>query len=282
MPKKVTIANVFMLFLLLYIIIISDALGFLLNAYPGLLAALLRTRLILVFQSVLFFLVPLVIAISIMHVLKYRYVTPTNPLGQTNIILIAAMSVCAQPIILLLSAVSSLVFQNDVPGLLSWLNELPLPAALAVIALTPAINEELVFRGFILTHYSEVGIKKAAVINGLFFGIVHLNAHQFLYAFAMGVFFAYLVHFTRSVYASMLSHFLVNGVQLLLSYIPVPEDSVVEAAASANVTDMASAIVSLTVLALIFTPVFVILFCTFVSHNRQRNAAHDLEALLSI
>ena len=47
------------------------------------------------------------------------------------------------------------------------------------------------------------------------FGILHLNAHQFLYATAMGIILAYVVRATGSIFLSMLIHFLINSWNLI-------------------------------------------------------------------
>ena len=51
------------------------------------------------------------------------------------------------------------------------------------------------------------------------FGLAHGNLNQFMYAFAVGIFLAYLVEASGSVYASMLAHSLINGTTVLLMYL---------------------------------------------------------------
>lgn len=56
-------------------------------------------------------------------------------------------------------------------------------------------------------------------MDGLIFGIIHMNPNQFVYAFAMGTLFAYVVYITNSIFASMICHFLFNGTSTSLAYI---------------------------------------------------------------
>lgn len=71
-------------------------------------------------------------------------------------------------------------------------------------------------RGILLSGYDGVDIKKAMLLNGLFFGMLHLNLQQFLYAFALGALFAYMVRLTDSIIPSMVAHFTINGSQVLM------------------------------------------------------------------
>lgn len=58
------------------------------------------------------------------------------------------------------------------------------------------------------------------------FGIIHFDGQQFLYAFFMGVLFAYIFYLTHSILSTMIMHFVFNGTQVLLSYlVPVSEVS---------------------------------------------------------
>ena len=51
------------------------------------------------------------------------------------------------------------------------------------------------------------------------FALAHGNLNQFLYAFAIGLFFAYLVEASGSVYASMLAHMCLNTATVVLVYL---------------------------------------------------------------
>jgi hypothetical protein len=74
-------------------------------------------------------------------------------------------------------------------------------------------------RGVILGNYKHVSIKKAALMNGLMFGILHLNINQFVYAFVLGVVMAYIVYYTGSIFPSMLLHFCINGISAFASWV---------------------------------------------------------------
>ncbi|MBC8060405.1 MAG: CPBP family intramembrane metalloprotease [Clostridiaceae bacterium] len=141
-----------------------------------------------------------------------------NPIGIKSILMIIVIGIIAQPLMMFLGTLSQLFFHNQVTDALNELNSLGYFAMIAMVALTPAICEETVMRGVVLSGYRKVDIKKAALMNGFLFGLFHLGPQQFLYAFALGVVFVYLVEITNSIYASMLCHFIVNGLQVTLSW----------------------------------------------------------------
>jgi len=218
---------------------------------------------------------------------------PNMKLGMSNIIYVIAISFFIQPAMMVVSGVTSLFVSNDVSEfVVEMAVQTPLIVLLLVVAVTPSIVEEVVFRGYIQSQYKHFSIKKAAIINGIFFGIIHMNPHQFLYAFLMGVIFAYMVHYTRSIRAAVLSHFVINGGQVLLMFVSAryaeaqgvytaAVEEIVIPFGEAYITigeehAMLFAIVSALFFAVFATPCAVILFRAFVSYNRARNIKYDM------
>ncbi|MCI1930095.1 MAG: CPBP family intramembrane metalloprotease [Clostridia bacterium] len=155
----------------------------------------------------------------------FFYITKANPkdvfslhpIGAANIIIIFLISITMQPILMSVSAFSSIFFENDASEFLQSMASFPALPALLMAALMPAFFEEMYFRGIIFSNYRHVEIKKACLMTGLFFGLAHMNPQQFLYAFIMGTVFCYFVYRTGSIFSSMLSHFTINGTQTILS-----------------------------------------------------------------
>jgi len=179
---------------------------------------------------------------------------------------------------MLISGIASIFVTNPVSRFAEQLTSLPFFVGLLIIAVTPAICEEWIFRGYIQSHYSELPIRTTAIINGLFFGIIHLTLHQFPYAFLMGVIFAYMVYYTRSVYAGIWAHFAVNAMQFFLLY---TASLLPEAPPPAADIDIRTTLMQLLTTAIIFLPGAIILLSVFVSHNRHRNIKWDLQAVLA-
>ena len=125
--------------------------------------------------------------------------------------------VVSLPIVGFLGNLSQMFFHNPVAEAFSTMKGMPIYLAVFFIAVTPAICEELVMRGVVLSGYKDVTRWKAAVINGLLFGLFHMNLQQFFYAFAIGIILAYIVRITGSILNSMLYHVLLNGVNSVLA-----------------------------------------------------------------
>ena len=77
-------------------------------------------------------------------------------------------------------------------------------------ALLPAITEEFIFRGVVLSEYSDYGIFTPFLMSAIMFSMVHFNLNQFIVYLYCGIVLAYVVYVTRSVWAAMLLHFLNN------------------------------------------------------------------------
>jgi sodium transport system permease protein len=89
-----------------------------------------------------------------------------------------------------------------------------------LIAVTPAICEELVFRGILLQGLSSrMSMPRAVVGSALIFGAFHLSFEtviRFLPTFWLGLLMAYVVWNTRSLFTSMLMHFINNATAVAL------------------------------------------------------------------
>jgi sodium transport system permease protein len=90
-----------------------------------------------------------------------------------------------------------------------------------LMALTPAICEELVFRGFILNGLqSKAGKWTAIAISSLFFGATHAILQQSLSAFVLGLVIGYIAMQTSSILPCIAYHFVHNALAFLLSSVP--------------------------------------------------------------
>lgn len=87
------------------------------------------------------------------------------------------------------------------------------------MAITPAVLEELLMRGIILDGYRNKSKFVAALINGLMFGILHLNSFQFFHTFIAGFIASYVVLGTNSIFAGILIHMINNGFPLAVGYL---------------------------------------------------------------
>lgn len=92
--------------------------------------------------------------------------------------------------------------------------------AMMLVAVLPALGEELVFRGIlqrelgVLIGSPVLGIWAAAII----FSAIHLQFAGFLPRLALGLILGYLYYWTQNLWAPILMHFLNNGFQVGILY----------------------------------------------------------------
>jgi sodium transport system permease protein len=97
----------------------------------------------------------------------------------------------------------------------------PLWQLILLIALTPAICEELAFRGFILSGLRRMGHKWGAiVISSIFFGLAHGLLQQSLSACVVGMVLGYIAVKTGSLWPGVLYHFVHNSIAAVQSHFP--------------------------------------------------------------
>jgi hypothetical protein len=90
---------------------------------------------------------------------------------------------------------------------------------LLVIAVTPGICEEVMFRGTMQSAYSRMGDKKAILISALLFGMFHFNLLNLLGPLFLGIVLGIIRYKTDSLYGSILGHTINNGIALTLGFL---------------------------------------------------------------
>ena len=139
-----------------------------------------------------------------------------NKLYFKDALLIILLAFVCQPIMTFFSLISQFFFENEIGNFVTGIVDSPYIILLLLIAVLPAITEEITIRGVVLSGYEDKNIYLAASITGLLFGIMHLDPQQFLYAAVLGFVLALVVRITNSIFASALIHFLINGTSITL------------------------------------------------------------------
>jgi len=226
---------------------------------------------LLFIQPIVFFIIPIIIY---MIVTKSRIsdIIPIKKLSIKNIVLIFFMSISIQPFMLVISAATSFFANNNVSDTITMLSDTPYWIMIIAVGILPAICEESVFRGVILSGYKKVGIWKSAVITGIFFGIMHMDLHQLFYATVTGIFFAYLVYYTNSIFSTMLSHFIINSTQITMLYfsrLVYGKEELIKMEQQLTLSDNLSTLGQSVLVAVIFAPIFILLFRAFIKTNKK-------------
>ena len=88
-----------------------------------------------------------------------------------------------------------------------------------LLALLPAVCEELAFRGFVLNGLRRSGHKWGAIlVTSALFGVVHMLLQQSLSAFLIGIVIGYVAVKTNSIWPAMLFHFTHNSLAVLSGF----------------------------------------------------------------
>ena len=88
-----------------------------------------------------------------------------------------------------------------------------------VISIVPAVCEEFLFRGAILSNCRPFGRTNAVIISAVLFALMHQNAGQLLYTFAAGIVLGLVYEYTGSIWNCTVLHLLNNFISVLQSVI---------------------------------------------------------------
>lgn len=123
--------------------------------------------------------------------------------------------------------------------------ELPTFVLIGVIAVAPAIFEELLFRGLLPRFFEKKSVWSAIIITGLLFAIFHLDFYKLLPVAFLGCWLGFLLYSSKSIYIPMLAHFLNNLLAVLIGQelIPTKYAMLVEGTNSTSILILAGAVV---------------------------------------
>ena len=173
------------------------------------------SKLMLLISHVITFILPAIIYLIITKQ-SIKDALKLNKLYFKDALLIILLAFVCQPIMTFFSLISQFFFENEIGNFVTEIVASPYIILLLLIAVLPAITEEITIRGVVLSGYKNKNIYLSSMITGLLFGIMHLDPQQFLYAAVLGFVLALVVRITNSIFASALIHFLINGTSITL------------------------------------------------------------------
>jgi sodium transport system permease protein len=146
-----------------------------------------------------------------------------SPAALLAIPAVTVLAVCVHPLARALQAVVLYLYplSDGVKEELARLfQDVHTPTLIVILAVVPAICEELAFRGFILSGLRHMGHKwRAIIVSSIFFGLTHGVFQQSLVACLLGTLIAYVAVQTGSIVPGIVFHMLHNALQLLASNI---------------------------------------------------------------
>ena len=97
-----------------------------------------------------------------------------------------------------------------------------------VIALIPAIVEEVLFRGLVQRSF-EIGLGRlrGVLLTGIIFGAYHLNPFSLIPLIALGVYLGFLAMRANSLWVSIAAHFYNNAAACIAIFLQQDDDAIV-------------------------------------------------------
>ncbi|MBF8294032.1 MAG: hypothetical protein HW389_577 [Bacteroidetes bacterium] len=145
----------------------------------------------------------------------------------------------------------TLVSANGLPELLF---------VLLVVSITPAIVEELLFRGLVQSSFQRrLKPIRAAIWTGVIFGLFHFNPFALVPLAALGCFFGFIRMRSKSIVIAMTVHFLNNTLAVVVSFFHVDDKLVIGATEGADIN-----IVAILAQLFLFSMLFVVAFSSYL------------------
>ncbi len=135
-------------------------------------------------------------------------------------------------------------------------------------ALLPALIEEFLFRGVVLTEYTALSIPCAVVMSSLMFAMAHFSIYRLPSYFFCGVVLAIVTYATKSVVAAMVVHAVYNVIVLFF------ESYILYLAEKQNISAMLFVII-LALVAILMAAVFAFECSAIYKGYAEENAPSD-------
>jgi len=171
----------------------------------------------------------------------FAYLTHPNPSGYLGLrapgkkiqwLLVAGMMIGAIPVLELIDGLISQVNlgpglkamqtanDNMMAGMLKMPTTVAFIRAFVVMAIIPALGEELFFRGALMRLIKKRNARMATpiLLSALIFAAAHGNIYGFVSIFLAGILLAVIYNLTGSLWCSIFAHLLFNGFQVILTF----------------------------------------------------------------
>lgn len=155
----------------------------------------------------------------ILKKISIRELIPFKKMKLSVWILVIVCTYLMYPLMVVLNAVSLFFVKSATAEMINVLSGQGIVFATLFMAVLPAFVEEFIFRGILFGTYKKSKMLPAIFLSAFLFGCMHMNLNQFFYAFALGIYLAFLVEATGSILSSMLAHFTINFTAVALNFL---------------------------------------------------------------
>ena len=111
--------------------------------------------------------------------------------------------------------------ENTLKKFLDFKSPMKFIAVFFMMAVLPALGEELTFRGVFMNLVEENSKNYiiAILISAFVFAVIHVQLHNFLAIFFMGMVLGYVYYLTKNLWVSIVAHLFNNGLIVVMSYL---------------------------------------------------------------
>lgn len=129
---------------------------------------------------------------------------------------------------------------------------------IGVIAVVPAVCEEVMFRGFVQKSF-ELKIKPvwAILITSVFFGLYHFNPYGIVPLIGLGIYFGFAAYMSNSILVPVILHFLNNFIAVIL-YFMFGNEELIKSTSDKEI-DLQSAVIFFILFSLMFSFLIVLI-----------------------
>jgi len=196
-------------------------------------------KLLQLFQSIGMFIIPSVVLAYFCSEKPFSYLRLDKKIKWSDALFIVLFMLLAIPFINLLSNLNQqMVLPKAFSGMETWmktseeqaaqlteklLNAYSLPGLLfniILIALIPAIGEELTFRGALQNIFRDwKGTAVAVWITAVIFSAIHMQFYGFVPRLLLGAFLGYILVWSGNLWLSVTAHFINNVIAVIFYYL---------------------------------------------------------------
>jgi len=186
------------------------------------------------------FFIPVIIFALFVSRSVSRYFSLDQPPNTTNLLIMGVVVFTMLPFVNFLGELNQgMQMPDSLKWVEEWMREMEDQAALItdaflrtssigglmvnllIVALVPAIGEELLFRGALLKLFAQItrNIHLSVLITSLLFAAIHIQFYGFLPRFFIGMMLGYAYVITGSLWVPMAMHFINNGASVMIYYL---------------------------------------------------------------
>lgn len=213
-------------YIFLFVFIVNIFVGYLIKMIHSFFGAGIPSQMLFIIGTQIFaILIPVLLfarALQLDTDFKIQKILKLKVIGKKDIVLCAIIGCAVQAVTIVVNAPVTFLLNSIFGGLPPQLVDPPetVPVfllSMIVIAILPAVCEELLFRGIILSTQKSAGFG-AVLISAVYFGVMHNDIRIFISVFILGMVLGTVTLSTGSVFAAMIVHFFNNAFGFALQF----------------------------------------------------------------